>query len=809
MSWIDWTLVVGFIGFLLYAGMTTRKLTKGVADYLTGNRCAGRYLLSVAQGQAQLGAVAVIAAFEQFYTAGFTPQFWSNMFAPISLFVVLSGWVIYRFRQTRAMTLAQFFEMRYSRKFRIYAGLLCWISGTINFGVFPGIGARFFIKFCNLPTQFDCLGITWTTYPTLMFGLISTALFLALVGGQIAVMVTDFWQGLFAIFVFLGVLVFLWIQFPWNTISEGLIAGSAPGKSLINPMDIGAQPDFNIFFFLIAIFFTVYGVMAWQGTQGYNCAAATAHEAKMANVMSLLRGAMFHLGLILIPVVAITVMNHPEYVDTAAAVTQDLKETYPDNVQLQKQMTVTVAVARYFPVGLLGGFVAAMLGFFISTHNTYMHSWGSIFIQDVVNPLRKKPMSPKKHLLALRLSVAFQAVFIFIFSWLFSFQDYVYMFFQITGAIFLGGAGITIIGGLYWKRGNATGAWAAMTLGCILSLSTIIFQQIWPHIPEKVAEWYQLEPGQKLQLQGKVTFDSDWPILQSESEKPPEPPNWYAISKGLTFEMSEFESGEKSHGSLPKPVYKTLPEGGKILVSAWPCRIEDILSEPNQVTEYVLHAQITKVLEDSYYLIADADGESQMVTKIAPRFPVNGQITGFWCAVLGIFTYIVVSLFSSRGKKINMDRLLHRGSYAIKEEEDFHKQRVKDEKPVGRFWRMIGVNSHEFTKVDKGLYVYTVCESAWRFFIFYILLFMALTGRMNDHRWLFLWKITLVITVVTAVIGCVWVSIGGIFDMRMMYRQLRTMVRNELDDGRVHNDHSLTDEATEIVGKSKPLNEDS
>jgi SSS family solute:Na+ symporter len=802
MSWIDWALVAGFVGFLIYAGMTTRKLTRGVADYLAGNRCAGRYLLSVAQGQAQLGAVAVIAAFEQFYTAGFTPQFWSGMFAPIGLFVILSGWVIYRFRQTRAMTLAQFFEMRYSRKFRIYAGLLCWVSGTINFGIFPGVGARFFIKFCNLPAHFDWLGFTWATFPVLMFGLISVALFLALVGGQVAVMVTDFWQGLFAIFIFLGVLVFLSLQFSWSTICEGMIAGSAPGKSLINPMDISEQPDFNIIFFLIAVFFTVYSVMAWQGAQGYNCAATTAHEAKMANVMGQLRGAMFHLGLVLIPVVALTVMNHPDYADTAAAVTQDLKETYPDSVQHQRQMTVPVAVARYFPVGLLGGFVAAMLGFFISTHNTYMHSWGSIFIQDIVNPLRKKPMSPKGHMLALRLSVAFQAVFIFVFSLLFSIQEYLYMFFQITGAIFLGGAGITIIGGLYWKRGNATGAWAAMTLGCVLSLSTIAFQQIWPHIPEKVGHWYHLEPGQKLQLQGKIALDSEWPNRQSDTKEPAEPPAWYVVSRGLTFEMSEFETGEKSQNPLPKPVYKTLPEGEEILVSARPSRIEEILGEPDQATEYVIHALIAEVLGDSYYLITDDDGESQMVAKIAPPFPVNGQVMGFWCAILGIFTYIVVSLFSCRGKKINMDRLLHRGQYAIQEEEDFHRQRVKEEKPVSRLWRMIGVNSHEFTRVDKGLFVFTVCMSAWTFCMFYVLLYMAITGRMNDQRWLFWWGITLVITIVTAAIGCLWVSIGGIYDLRRLYDRLRTMGRNELDDGRVHGDQIHTDKGAAPVGEN-------
>ena len=41
---------------------------------------------------------------------------------PIILFVAISGWVIYRFRETRALTLAQFFEVRYSKKFRLFMG---------------------------------------------------------------------------------------------------------------------------------------------------------------------------------------------------------------------------------------------------------------------------------------------------------------------------------------------------------------------------------------------------------------------------------------------------------------------------------------------------------------------------------------------------------------------------------------------------------------------------------------------------------------------------------------------------------------
>jgi len=40
------------------------------------------------------------------------------MLAPVGLFLAISGWVIYRFRETRALTLAEFFERRYGGPLR-------------------------------------------------------------------------------------------------------------------------------------------------------------------------------------------------------------------------------------------------------------------------------------------------------------------------------------------------------------------------------------------------------------------------------------------------------------------------------------------------------------------------------------------------------------------------------------------------------------------------------------------------------------------------------------------------------------------
>ena len=119
-----------------------------------------------------------------------------------------------------------------------------------------------------------------------------------------------------------------------------------------------------------------------------------------------------------------------------------------------------------------------MLGLFISTHDTYLHAWGSILIQDVILPFRKKPLSPSQHLWLLRLSVMGVAVFIFCFSLLFEHAQYISMFLTITGAIFAGGAGAVIIGGLYWDRGTTAGAWSALLVGGGVATVGVVVKQI-------------------------------------------------------------------------------------------------------------------------------------------------------------------------------------------------------------------------------------------------------------------------------------------------------------------------------------------
>jgi SSS family solute:Na+ symporter len=94
-------------------------------------------------------------------------------------------------------------------------------------------------------------------------------------------------------------------------------------------------------------------------------------------------------------------------------------------------------------------------------------------------PLRKKPFDKRHHLTVLRCGIIGVAIFAYLFSLVFSLKESIYMYFAITGAIYMGGAGSVIIGGLYWKRGTTAAAWASLTTGTVLGLGGILVQQIW------------------------------------------------------------------------------------------------------------------------------------------------------------------------------------------------------------------------------------------------------------------------------------------------------------------------------------------
>lgn len=480
LSLIDWLIVLICIMVLFFGVRLSKKFVQSVADFLSAGRTAGRYMITVSQGMAAIGAITIVGQWEMNYVAGFALRWWEFIMAVVLLAITVSGWVLYRFRQTRALTIAQFLEMRYSRNFRIFTGILAFISGLLNFGIFPAVSARFLIYFTGLPLSISLVGIEVSTFPIVMASFLIISLYFVFSGGQIAVIITEFIQGVFSNLTFLIIIVFCLFFVDWSQIFQAVT--SAPkDASLINPYKTSEVPDFNFWYFLINVIGVIYSKLSWQGSQGFNSSAKSAHEAKMGEVLGNLRDIPKWLFLVFIPIVAYTILHNSDFKSISDAVGSTMSSL--GSKEVQNQLRIPLVLSKILPVGVMGAFMAVMLMATIGTHNSYMHSWGSIFIQDVIMPFRKTPFEPMQHLKVLRISILGVCIFIFFFSLFFPMTDYIFLYFAITAAIFVGGSGAVIIGGLYWKRGTTAAAWSALITGSVISVTGIILQQIYPDFP--------------------------------------------------------------------------------------------------------------------------------------------------------------------------------------------------------------------------------------------------------------------------------------------------------------------------------------
>jgi len=774
MHWIDWIIALSPLVIVTCIGLHAQRYVKGVVDFLAAGRVAGRYVIAVAIGVAAYGLISLVGLFESYYKVGFAVDFWGKLTIMIGTIVSLSGFCIFRYRETRVLTLGQFLEIRYSRKFRICAAILQTVSGVVNFAIFPAVGARFLIYFCRLPLHVEILGMSFPTFGLVMALFLSIALIIVSMGGQITVIVTDCVQGILGYPLYTIIAVFLFVKFSYfGEVGPALLDRPA-GESMLNPYDISKLRDFNLFYVFAGVLCGLLNTLSWSGTAGYSASAITAHEQKMGGILSNWRGGFQNISYTLLAIAAYTFLTHVNFAEPAREMRTELahkamhdvageqrfaevhtevndylqtgvigdalharidgvvkkeqaeaeqagkkvdestvadKKTRYDYEEVVDvvytalksedadraqsfttifgQMRVPMAIRGFMPIGITGIFCALAIFLLISTDTTAMHSWGSVIVQDLILPLRKKPLTSRQHLNLLRIVFAVIAVIAFIFSLYFTQVDYILMFFQITGAIWMAGAGPCIVLGLYWKRGTKWGAYTSIFLGSTFALSGMAAQKYWvSHIYPWLVETNMIGP----------------------------------VSRFLEAVSKPFN---------PYILWEVTPD----------------------------------------------------------KFPINSKEIYFIGVVTTLILYIVVSLLTGR-KPFNMDRMLHRGKYRI-EGEEFTRPPLTLK---NCFSQLVGIDSN-YTRGDKIL--------AWSVFLynfvwlFGAVLIVVIWNMISPWKvqWWSSWFFIHIIAMqcLMGVVSTVWFTIGGVWDLKRLFRRLRENEQNELDDGSVIGNVSASD----------------
>ncbi|MGE4565654.1 MAG: sodium:panthothenate symporter, partial [Victivallaceae bacterium] len=502
--------LLGVIGLAFYC----RRYVRDIADYLASGRVAGRYVISVGDLTAGLSVITLVALCEQNYQCGMAMSFWAAINTPLALFISLTGYCIYRFRQTRCLSIGQFFELRYSRPFRIVAAFIRTMAEMVTNAIGPAVAVRFFIYFLGIPHKIPIFGFEIPTYGILVALLLVMALAIIWPAGRISLLVTDCIQGIVSYPIFVIITVFILTSISWFDDVAPVMLDRAAGESFLNPMDIDGLRDFNVFALIVTVASTILNRAAWIGNDTTN-AGRTPHEQKMAGILGTWRNGFAFTMMTLIGIFVITFMLHGRFaprahevrvtlaheiasevferpevrnairtnvaglpvprheigmdapysqknnpdaaiLDTALKTIQDsgvenANGKFQEFRSLYNQMMMPVMLRSVFPPVLVAIFSLLMLMLLLSTDDGRIFNASSTLIQDVILPFRKKPISIREQLLLLKLCSLAVTVFFFIVSLFFAQLDYINMFVTIMCAVWLGAAGPIMVGGLYTR----------------------------------------------------------------------------------------------------------------------------------------------------------------------------------------------------------------------------------------------------------------------------------------------------------------------------------------------------------------------
>ncbi|MBO4491041.1 MAG: sodium:panthothenate symporter [Lentisphaeria bacterium] len=768
MTWYNWLIAIVPFSFVLYMAFHTRKYIRGIPDFLAGGRLCGRYLLSVGGMEAGLSVMFLIAYIEVHYRTGFSTGFWGGFAAPISLIVSLTGFVTYRLRETKALSIGQFLEMRYNRPFRLFCACLRTSVELLSNMILPAISARFFIYLLGIPHYIDIFGFKIQSLALVIGIVLILAATILLAGGSMALLITDTIQGLLTYPIIFIFTMYIILSFSWWDEIVPVMADRVAGESFINPYDIKSLRDFNLFAAIVTIFAGILNRGNWFGG-GASSAARTAHEQKMAGILGAWRNGFNPLFYLLMGGMILVVMNHVHYAPKAkeirtemcsrivgeiiqdeemrnelrartAAIPEQIhiigkdeplsekknldtpyldtvKETLGDTPEgnakfqefrtLYNQLRLPVAFRHILPGALIGVFILLMLMLMVSSDDSHIFSAAMSVMQDVILPFRKTPLDPKTHILMIKVLTVLICILYFFASLYMVQLDYINLYMTVVGAIWGGGAGAVMIGGLYTRFGTTAGAYASILTGAVVSGGGMLVQRNWP--------------------------DYVYPFLDRMG-------------------MIPFFS-----------------------------RLLETLSGPFEP-----------------WILWRMD---------AVKFPINSTEIMFIAMILSIAMYCVVSRLTCR-RPFNLNRMLHRGKYAVDGEiKHFEKLTFRN-----AFKKIIGITP-DYTFGDKciawGTFIYSFGISFGLFYIGTIVWNAFYRWPAEWWGWR-LFIISVVVGCIVAVISMVWFLIGGVIDMKQMFRDLaaRTQV-NALDNGMVEGNMSLADKAQlEAVDKASAASGD-
>ena len=772
MTWLSWMIVILPVLGVLFAAFYSKRYVKDVADYLACGRVAGRYVISVGDMAAGLSVISLVAACEANYQVGIAYHFWGAINTPISVLLALSGYCVYRFRQTRCLSIGQFLELRYSRSFRMVAASIRTIAEMITNAIGPAVAVRFFIYFLGIPHHFTILGMELPTYGIMVAVLLIIATAIIWPAGRISLLVTDSIQGMMSYPIFVIFVVFVLSNISWFNDVAPVMLDRAAGESFLNPKDIHNLRDFNMFAIFAGIVSNILNRAAWIGNDTSG-SARNPHEQKMASILGTWRNGFSYTMMSLIGLFLITYMLSNRYASEARDVRVRLSDKVAAEVVARPEIRAKIAEkVAAIPVA------SHVIG--QDPPYSQKNNPDTPYLDAVLTTLRAEmPNNDDSAAAAKGENVAKHENPNFVF------QKFRSLYNQMMMPTLLGGLFSPLLMGLF------TLLMVMLLISTddsrIFNASSTIIQDIVVPIRRKEMSVFEHLTWLKGCTLGVTILFFVISLFFAQLD-------FINMFTTMMCALWLGASGPIMIGGLYTRFGTTFGAWCSLAFGSGTAFIGLLLQRnwADHVYPWIEGHGYVGVVGNAFVAVSKPFNP-WIVWEMNPiKFPVNSIEISFIAMMLGIVGYLLGSLITYR-EPFNLDRLLHRGKY----HPDGEQPVVVEKLSVGSFIyrRMIGITP-EYTRGDRLI--------AWSVFLWSIvygfgIMFCGVLIWNKFSPWpVQRWGVYYYITTIVAslLVGCVstvWFMWGGFRDMVAMFRDLAARVANPLDDGRVVGHVSLAD----------------
>jgi SSS family solute:Na+ symporter len=455
---VDWVIVIAYLALSVGIGLMGKRFVGNVSHYLVAGRELGLYVGIATLAATEIGTITFMYNAEFGYRYGFAAFAVAMISGLVMIIVGRTGLVISRFRALKLMTVPEYFEVKYSRGLRLVTGVLVALGGILNMGVFLKIEGEFLTIVSGIDTKYLVAVMT----AILLLELLYTVL-----GGMVSVVITDFIQYVLLSVATILVSIYAVFHAGWGNIVEKVT--TTMGSAGFNPLT-SSQYGLTFLIWQVLLWFAVH--TCWQTTAMRMFSTKSPEVSKKVMTWT---GFIF-LGRGMLPmlwgIAALTMFG-------TGALDKGIPSAVVNGQTLAPLDAMPAMLATILGPGVRGIVVAGMLAATMSVNSSYLLGWSSVISQDIVLPLRqvmkKPPLGSKQQILVNRIANIFVSLFLLFWGLYYTPPGAVYLYLNITGTIFLAGAFVCVVGGLYWRRANTTGGYAAMVGGAAGAIIPFFF----------------------------------------------------------------------------------------------------------------------------------------------------------------------------------------------------------------------------------------------------------------------------------------------------------------------------------------------